>query len=367
MIIFPIFLFGFISGFILFAKVLLYRNNGPSKDSCRISVIIPARNEEKNLPYILQSLKKQTIEPFEIIVVDDSSSDKTAEVAASYGARVIRNSTLPNGWTGKNWAVWNGFLNCSGDLLIFLDADVRLAPHALEALIHTRERSGGVISVVPYHYTEKFYERLAQLPCLLGIFAFTAPFERNNRDKGLYGSCIVVTRQDYEKINGHISVQGELLDDLSLGKKFAEADIRVNNFIGYSMVSFRMYSNGIKSLVQGFGKGAVLSTAVLRPATVILITSWLVGLLAAEYATMLLIAFRHPWAMAFVGLYLLYTMQIIYFNKWTGSYGKIVPLLHFLSSALFIFIMLYSVCMVTCLGYVSWKGRRIPVRKGKGT
>jgi 4,4'-diaponeurosporenoate glycosyltransferase len=367
MIIFPIFLLGFISGFVLFVKVLLYRNSRLPRDDCRISVIIPARNEENNLPYILQSLKKQTIEPFEIIVVDDSSSDKTAEIAASYGARVIRNSTLPDGWTGKNWAVWNGFLNCSGNLLIFLDADVRLAPHALEALIHTRERSGGVISVVPYHYTEKFYERLAQLPCLLGIFAFTSPFERNNRNKGLYGSCIIATRQDYEKINGHISVQGELLDDLSLGRKFTEAGISVNNYIGYNMVFFRMYPGGIKSLVQGFGKGAVLSTAVLRPATVILIAAWMVGLLVAEYATILLITFRHPWAMAFVGLYILYTAQIIYFNKWTGSYGKIVPVLHFLSSALFIFIMLYSVYMVKCFGYVSWKGRRIPVRRGKET
>jgi glycosyltransferase involved in cell wall biosynthesis len=258
-------------------------------------------------------------------------------------------------------------LNCSGDLLVFLDADVRLAPGALEALIHTRERSGGVISVVPYHYTEEFYERLAQLPCLLGIFAFTSPFERNNGNKGLYGSCIVVTREDYEKINGHSSIQGELLDDLGLGRKFAEAGISVNNYIGYNMVSFRMYPGGLKSLVQGFGKGAVLSTAVLKPVTVALIAAWMAGLLAAEYATMFLVAFGHPWAMAFVVLYLLYTMQIIYINRWTGSYGKIVPVLHFLSSALFIFIMIYSIWMVTCLGYVSWKGRRIPVRRGRGT
>ena len=367
MIIFPIFLLGCISGFILFARVLLYRNSEPLKDGCRVSVIIPARNEEKNLPHILWSLKEQTIQPFEIIVVDDSSSDKTAEVAGCYGARVIRNSVLPDGWTGKNWAVWNGFLHCSGDLLIFLDADVRLAPRALEALIQTRERSGGAISVIPYHYTERFYERLAQLPCLLGIFAFTSPFERNNGKKGLYGSCIVVTRQDYERINGHNSVQGEILDDLSLGKKFAEAGIRVDNFIGYDMVSFRMYSGGIKSLVQGFGKGAVLSTAVLRPATVILISVWLVGLLAAEFVMPFLIAFGHPWAVPFLALYLFYTAQIIYFNKWTGSYGIIIPVVHILSSALFIFIMVYSIYMVTCLGYVSWKGRRIPVRKEKGT
>jgi 4,4'-diaponeurosporenoate glycosyltransferase len=364
MIIFSVFLFGYISGFVLFARILPGRNIKPLKEFKKVSVIIPARNEEKNLPHILQSLRNQTMKPFEVIVVDDASSDKTFEVAKRYGVQVIQLSTIPDGWTGKTWAVWNGFIHSTGELLVFLDADVRLAPRALEVLIQTREKSGGAISVVPYHYTEKFYERLAQLPCLLGIFAFTSLFEKNNRQKGLYGSCIVTTRQDYEKINGHNSIHGELLDDLSLGREFIKAGIRVENFIGYDLIHFRMYSYGIKNLVQGFGKGAILSTAVLRPPTVILISLWLVGLLTAEFATPFLIVFGHPLGLPFLAAYLLYTAQIIYFNKWTGRYGMFIPVFHIISSSVFIFIILYSIYMVTFMGYVSWKGRRIILKRG---
>ena len=94
------------------------------------------------------------MEPFEIIVVDDFSEDDTKEIAESYGVTVISNTSLPQGWTGKNWAVWNGYLHATGDLIAFLDADIRLAPRALEALVKARNKAGGVVSVVPFHYTE---------------------------------------------------------------------------------------------------------------------------------------------------------------------------------------------------------------------
>jgi glycosyltransferase involved in cell wall biosynthesis len=356
-----------ISGFILFSKVSVngYHNNTLFKRDYKVSIIIPARNEELNLPNILSSLKKQTYEPYEIIVVDDFSTDKTNEIAKNYGVKVIQNTSLPDGWTGKTWAVWNGFLNSSGDILIFLDADVRLSPNAIESLLKARERSGGAISVVPYHYTEKFYERLSLVPYLLGVFAFTSPFERRNTQKGLYGSCIVTTREDYEKINGHESIRCELLDDLSLGKKFSEYGINIENFIGYDMVSFRMYQNGINSEIQGFSKGAVLSTATLTPATILFIALWVLGLFAVGLITPFLLIFMYPLSLPFLLGYIMYTVQIIYFLKYTGYYGRIMPIMHFLSSIFFILIMIYSIYQVTFLGRVSWKGRQIKVRGRK--
>ena len=361
MVILLLFILACISGFVLYAKVQLSNSNGLSQCDYKASVIIPARNEEKNLPFLLNSLKLQTCKPYEVIVVDDFSSDRTSEIAAQCGVKVIQNSALPDGWTGKTWAVWNGFLESSGDVLVFLDADVRLAPRALESLLKARGKSGGVVSVVPYHYTEKFYERLSLVPYLLGIFAFTSPFERKNAKKGLYGSCIAAARKDYEKINGHNSIRAELLDDLNLGKKFSEAGIRVENFIGGNLVSFRMYPNGIQSELQGFGKGAVLSTATLRPATVTLVAFWLLGLFAAELITPFLLIFSHPWEFYFLAGYILYTLQILYFLRCTGNYGRVMPVLHVLSSLFFILIMLYSVYQVVFLGCVSWKGRQVKV------
>ena len=350
---------GCAAGFGVFRKNTVPRPEGERPGERRkLSVIIPARNEADNLPHLLASLQKQTLAPDEIIVVDDFSEDGTKEIARRYGVTVLENSPLPDGWTGKNWAVWNGYLHASGDLLAFLDADVRLAPQALEALVRARERAGGVISVVPFHQAVRFYEKLALVTNLLGLFAFTSPWEKHNPQKGLYGSCIVAARADYERVCGHESVRSEVLDDLTLGARCVQAGIPVTNYIGCGLVSFRMYPGGIRSEIEGFGKSAALSTSKLSARTVLLIALWVIGLLASECAPFLATT---PWGVPLALGYLLYMLQIFYLVKYTGDFGKIMPVLHLLSSLFFIGVMLYSVYQVAFLGRVSWKGRHIRV------
>jgi len=349
---------GCAAGFVLFRRSTVPLASRSPSASERLSVIIPARNEEGNLPYLLESLQAQSRRPYEIIVVDDCSEDRTRAVAECYGVTVVEGTPPPPGWTGKNWAVWNGYARSTGGLVAFLDADVRLAPRALESLLAAREQAGGVVSVVPYHWTEKFYERLALIPNILGIFAFTSPFEETNPRKGLYGSCILATREDYEKAKGHEAVRSELLDDLNLGARFTEAGVPVRNFIGRGMVGFRMYPGGIRSEVQGFGKGAVLSTGKLSARTIALVAAWLVGLIVAEAAPFLLgTALALPLAVG----YLLYTAQMIYFVKYAGRFGAVLPVLHLLSTAFFLYVMLYSLYRVSVTGRVAWKGRHIEV------
>ncbi|ANS75903.1 glycosyl transferase family 2 [Paenibacillus yonginensis] len=346
----------------LAAWVLLRRNKLPHADAPyrggKVSVIIPARNEAHNLPYLLNSLKNQSRRPDEIIVVDDGSEDRTREVAESYGVKVVQNETLPAGWTGKTWAVWNGFLKSTGDLLIFLDADIRLSSEALNALLHARSQNGGVISAVPFHYTEKLYERLALVPNILGLFAFMSPFERRNPQQGLYGSCIVATRKDYESINGHDGIRSEVLDDLNLGAKFREAGIPVTNYLGGRDVSFRMYPEGLRSELEGFSKGAVTSTSKLSPLTVTLIAVWFVTLIAAQSAWFL---WPTSWAWPAVGAYLLFTAQIFLLTRYVGRFGWLMPLLHTLSVLFFLVAFIYSAYQVVFLKKVVWKGRTIDV------
>jgi 4,4'-diaponeurosporenoate glycosyltransferase len=351
-------LLGCLSGFFLFRKNTLAVSREPYQGARKLSIIIPARNEACNLPHLLDSLKAQTVLPYEIIVVDDFSDDRTKEIAESYGVKVIANSSLPPGWTGKSWAVWNGYLHASGDIFAFLDADIRLAPNALASLIQAREQSKGVISVVPFHHTEKWYEKLAMITNILGIFAFTSAFERNNPKKGLYGSCIVAIREDYEKINGHESIKSEVLDDLFLGSKFIEAGVPVTNFIGCGLVSFRMYPQGIRSEIEGFSKGAVLSTSTLSPWTIIPVAIWVVGLIVSE--TVFVFA-NTSWAVPLLIGYVLYMVQLFYFIKYVGVFGIAMPVLHVVSSLFFIMIMLYSVYQVVILGHVRWKGRKVQV------
>ncbi|WP_332097204.1 glycosyltransferase family 2 protein [Paenibacillus odorifer] len=174
---------GCLSGFILFRKNILAADHEHFQGPEKLSIIIPARNEEYNLRFLLDSLQLQTVTPYEIIVVDDFSEDRTKEIAESYGVKVIANSSLPEGWTGKSWAVWNGYLQASGDIFAFLDADIRLKPNALASLLKARELSKGVISVVPFHHTEKLFEKLALIMNMLGILTFTSVFEKNNAKK----------------------------------------------------------------------------------------------------------------------------------------------------------------------------------------
>jgi 4,4'-diaponeurosporenoate glycosyltransferase len=349
-------------GFALFRKRFLEWENGQAVN-VRISVIIPARNEEKNLPALLKSLKKQSLQPYEIIVCDDNSQDTTSIIAKSFDVTVIESPALPSNWTGKSWAIWNGFQKSSGNVLVFLDADVTLGDKALETLVETRAKAGGVISVVPFHYTKKFYERLSLFLYLQGVFVFTSPFEKNNKAGGLYGSCVVTTRTDYEKINGHSSVSAELLDDLNLGKRFLEKGIRVNNYIGYDLVSFRMYPYSLKSQIHGFGKGAILSTTSLMPGTLIFVVLWTIGLLVTGIGAPVFLILWHPYTIPFIAGYILYALQIFYFLRYTGRYGYLVPSLYFLGSMFFVFIILYSVYRVVFMGTVSWKGREIKVRR----
>ncbi|HHY81187.1 MAG TPA: glycosyltransferase [Clostridiales bacterium] len=358
-----------LAGFVLFSKTLLSDEDRqdikskppPGEYDLKASVIIPARNEESNMPHILKSLMEQTLKPYEIIVVDDFSTDRTREIAESYGVKVISGTPLPDGWTGKNWALWNGYLQSTGDVLVFLDADVRLAPDALRSLLAAREEQGGVISVIPYHYTEKFYERLSLVLNILGLFAFTSPVEKRSSEKGLYGPCIVAARKDYERINGHSSVKADVLDDVSLGKKFSEAGIEVNNYIGCDLVSFRMYPNGLKSEIEGFGKSAALGTAAMQPGTIFLAALWVIGLLTSGVLAPILMTLRHPSASLFIIGYLLYCVQIFYFVRYTGYYGVVLPILHFIPSLFFLYVMLYSLYKVSIVGSVPWRGREIQI------
>ena len=108
-----------------------------------ISVIIPARNEERSLPSLLSSLHNQTLKPDEIIVVDDNSEDATAEVAEKGWAKVIHAKALPEGWHGKAWACWTGAKEAQGEILVFL-ASVQ-PDGLLRSWVHTRRKKASFL------------------------------------------------------------------------------------------------------------------------------------------------------------------------------------------------------------------------------
>jgi len=356
-----LFVCGVLSGYVLFRQHMLPEGPERLPGGRRLSVIIPARNEEASLPHLLESLRNQTLQPDEIIVVNDGSSDRTGEIARRFGARVIDNTAVPPGWTGKNWAVWTGYKASAGDLLAFIDADVRLSPKALSAVAEACLATGGAVSVVPYHDTEQIHEKMAMITNVLGAFTFLSRFEKDNPHQGLYGPMIMVSREHYEKIGGHAAISGEVTDDLLLGALFKQSGIPVDNFAGGRLVRFRMYPRGFQSQLEGFAKSAALSIQKLHPATLFLIVLWLAGLVASQ-AVFLFPDGATGWLAAG---YLLYAAQLWHLSKCVGSFRPF-EILHTLPLISFAAMILYSVYQVTVKREVVWKGRQIQVgRKGR--
>ena len=123
--------------------------------------MLSARDEAHNIAKLLKSINQQDTKPHEVIVVNDSSTDDTAGVAAGHGARVIDAQALPDGWMGKPWACYQGAEAATGDWFLFLDADTELHSDAMSVFQQLSESTDSVHSVCPYHQVKSPYEQLS--------------------------------------------------------------------------------------------------------------------------------------------------------------------------------------------------------------
>ncbi len=249
--------------------------------SIRISVIIPAMNEEHNIGKILNTLKTQNYKPYEIIVVNDHSTDKTESVASSYVDIDIISlkKEPPKGWIGKPWSCWNGYLKSTGDLLLFLDADVELSGEALESLVTEYIKHGGLISVWPYQRFKKFYEHLIMPFNLIAISSINSfsLFQKSN-PLGVFGPVILTSRSGYEKTGGHLAVKDQVVEDLKIGKIFLKKGIGVTNILGGEIIKFRMYPKGLKQLFEGLSKNMAFGAIQIGMINFLILCLWFGGI-----------------------------------------------------------------------------------------
>src|SRR5882762_11747412 len=173
-----------------------------------VSVMVPARNEETCLGACLESLVAQTAVAFEIIVVDDHSTDRTREIAQSFpGVRVLGAGPLPEGWTGKNNAVTAGAREARGQWLLFTDADTVHLPGSLaRALAEAKRERADLLSYSPEQVVVTFAER-AVMPIVFAELAAQYP-PHKVRDQGsgiaaANGQYILVRRAAYDDVGGH--------------------------------------------------------------------------------------------------------------------------------------------------------------------
>ena len=324
-----------------------------------VSIIIPARNEEHNLQLLLADLNAQTIPAFEVICVDDDSEDSTAQIALTYGAKLISLSTKPDGWTGKSWACKNGADTATGMLLLFLDADVRLGPEGIRTLLSAYLQEGCTISVQPYHKTVKMYEQLSIMFNLVQIAANGTALPKQ-RSVGLYGPIILISRQAYEKAGGHESVKTSVVDDMALGSQLKKAGLRFRLYVGNHEISFRMYASGLRSLLQGWVKNMATGAAKTPAPVFIMVFLWITSLISVPLQIVkFTIMMNWPWLMVYSVLYIVWVCLLVVLTRRIGQF-------HVWALILYPILMLFLVGVIVVSAFkrllhleVTWKGRSI--------
>lgn len=354
------FLAGWSAGWWLLWRVPvpLPANGGAPAARRPVSIVVPARDEEAALPVLLAALRPQLRPGDEVIVVDDHSTDATTSVARAGGAAVVAAPPLPDGWLGKPWACATGSAAASTDLLAFLDADTRPEPGGLDRLIAGHAASGGLYSVQPWHEVPRASERLAaifNLVAMMGTTAFT-PRPRPGGAVGAFGPCLLTSAADYRAAGGHAAVRSAVLDDLALAARYRGAGMPVTIRAGRGTITFRMYRDGLRQLVEGFTKNFATAARSVRPLTLLLVSAWLAALSAP-----VALATSAPALAA--ACYLAVALQLHAHLRRIGSFGVLTAALYLVPLACFLVVFARSVVLTFGRRRVRWKGREVPVRR----
>jgi glycosyltransferase involved in cell wall biosynthesis len=244
----------------------------------RISVIVPARNEQDSLERCLRSLVEQEGVPFEVLVVDDGSTDRTRDIIAFFAGvkecpfigtnPLLSNvrafearSPIPQGWTGKANAIWTAVPHARGEWLLFTDADTFHEKGSLARALAEAERHGAVLlSYSPKQELGSLPERML-MPVIFSELATqyqprdicdpTSPVAAAN------GQYMLIRRDAYQKAGGHEAVAGDLLEDVALAVRVKEEGGKLRFRVGIGEVSARMYRS-LDQLVEGWTKNLAL-------------------------------------------------------------------------------------------------------------
>ena len=203
----------------------------------KVSIIVPARNEEKYISKCLDSLLGQDYSRFEIIVINDSSEDGTWDIIQKYAQNHKQSITSinadpkPDGWAGKSWACYQGYLKTSGDVLMLTDADTIHSQSILSlAMGHFVEQKLDALTAIPRLLCEDVWTKIT-LPLIWAIsYVRYSPLRANNPKTTtgyFFGSFYIISRKAYEAVGTHKAVKGEIVEDGALGGLVKKAKFRL--------------------------------------------------------------------------------------------------------------------------------------------
>jgi len=344
------------------------RDPQPAPGGPRVSIIVPARNEQADIAQTLTLLLELDYDNYEVIAVDDRSTDGTGEImdqfAGGWGAegrlKVIHISDLPAGWMGKTHAMWTAGRQASGEWLLFTDADVLFKPDSVRrALAYGESEKADHVVLFPQMIMHGPGERM-MIAFFQTLFVFGhRPWkvaDPKTKDHMGVGAFNLVRRSAYEGVGTYQRLRMEVLDDMKLGKVVKQAGYAQRNVFGRDLVSLR-WARGAMGVVNNLTKNffAVLSFQWWR--TVICC----IGLGFLNLGPFLGVGFGHGWARLPYGIALLAMFSIYVGMSERSDVPAYYFLLHPLSTVLFLYTLLWSMILTLHQDGVVWRGTKYPL------
>lgn len=365
--------FGFLATFLLFFKLprlgVVMKDQLDKKSGVTylsVSIIIPARNEEHNLPHILNDLMKQTYPIHEIICVDDNSTDRTPDIIRRYAElglvkiKGIGVEKLPKGWKGKAWACQNGAKAADGELLLFIDSDVRMSDRSVELLVERYLHKGKPISVQPYHIMKKNYEYLSIFFNMIEVCGTGLSILGNKSTQGFFGPVLLIEKRIFIKFGGYERVKNRVIEDFDLGKYLSRHGVNIELFLGGDDIRFRMYSSSFRDLIEGWSKNFASGSFSMKRGRLIFLVWWIGYLLLIP--TLFLKSFSSFGSQEFFvfgGIFLITVLLIYRVARTVGSYPFYICLIYPFYLLAFQLIYIYSIIGTYFLKSTTWKGRKL--------
>lgn len=262
------------------SNVLLFPRLRPAQEQSTeklplVSILIPARDEAANIGPTIRALLVQEYPHFEVVVLDDGSTDETAAIARNAGSgdprlTVAQGKSLPEGWLGKNWACHQLSRTASGDIFIFTDADVRWQSGALRAVVGAMQTTDAdLFTVWPTQITHTWPERLVVPLMALVVLGYLPVIGTHYSPLSAFaaanGQCMVWRRDSYDIVGGHVPVRDNVLEDVTLARIVKQHGLRLRMADGNRLISCRMYEGWpqvrdgyAKNILAGYGNSVTL-------------------------------------------------------------------------------------------------------------
>ncbi|HWD19750.1 MAG TPA: glycosyltransferase [Verrucomicrobiae bacterium] len=230
-----------------------------------VTVIVPARNEARNIARCAQRLMAQDYPKLEMLVVNDNSTDHTATIVSDLSCfdarlRLVESEALPSGWAGKPHACWQGAQAGAGEWLCFMDADTMAEPGLITTAVRAaEERQLDMLSLEPFQELGGFWERLI-IPAGFLLLVFQQDLRRVNNpdcpDAVANGQFILIRRRVYDAVGGHAAAPAEICEDAALARRVKGEGYKLAVLGASDLVCSRMYNN-LESLWEGLSKNVV--------------------------------------------------------------------------------------------------------------